>query len=539
MPEQRGAAVETTATLRGSSLLLAGRLLATAVAFLTQVLLVRHLSTADFGAFAYGLGVVVSARILVSLGHNRIITRFIAIYRERGDSGRLLGVLVMELLLIGSLGTALFLGVVAAQDVLAGTVIDDRRTIAVLAILILLAPLEALDELAESLLAAYGRAGAILWRQHVLAPALRLGVVVTLIALDAGVMFLATGYVVATFAGLLLYVLVLRRLLHAEQVLGSERVRPTAPVREVFGYSLPLLTAEFVYISVNTVSVVVLGYFHGPGAVGRLRAVGPLAELNLLVRRQFLRLYLAQAARLYERGDLASLRATYVRTTAWLAVLTFPVLAVTVPFAEPVTVTLFGERYASSAPYLALLSLGFYVNAAAGFNAELLQAAGRVRRLVVANVVTIVVHVTLVLVLAYRLGALGVAVATTVALVVQNAINQTGVRAVLGAAVPRPLARVYLAVVLATGLLGAVQMLAGLPLIGGLVLTVLATAVVLRATRDVLRLGETFPVLSRLPVVGYLVAGETGADGSRSRTVSAGRRRHRPAHRRRTARRRR
>jgi O-antigen/teichoic acid export membrane protein len=418
-------------------------------------------------------------------------------------------------------------------------VIDDRRTIAVLAILILLAPLEALDELAESLLAAYGRAGAIFWRQHVLAPALRLGVVVTLIALDAGVMFLATGYVVATFAGVLLYVLVLRRLLHAEQVLGSERVRPTAPVREVFGYSLPLLTAEFVYISVNTVSVVVLGYFHGPGAVGRLRAVGPLAELNLLVRRQFLRLYLAQAARLYERADLTSLRATYVRTTAWLAVLTFPVLAVTVPFAEPVTVTLFGERYASSAPYLALLSLGFYVNAAAGFNAELLQAAGRVRRLVVANVVTIVVHVTLVLVLAYRLGALGVAVATTVALVVQNAINQTGVRAVLGAAVPRPLARVYLAVVLATGLLGAVQMLAGLPLIGGLVLTVLATAVVLRATRDVLRLGETFPVLSRLPVVGYLVAGETGADGSRSRTVSAGRRRHRPAHRRRTARRRR
>jgi O-antigen/teichoic acid export membrane protein len=204
-----------------------------------------------------------------------------------------------------------------------------------------------------------------------------------------------------------------------------------------------------------------------------------------------------------------------------------------------VTVALFGERYASSAPYLALLSLGFYVNAAAGFNAELLQAAGRVRRLVVANVVTIVVHTTLVLVLAYRLGALGVAVATAVALVVQNAINQTGVRAVLGMAIPRPLARVYLTVVLATVLLGAVQMLAGLPLIGGLVLTVLATAVVLRVTRDVLRLGEAFPVLSRLPVARSVVAGEAGADSSTPRTVSAGRRRRRPTHRRRTARRRR
>ena len=219
-PSQPSAAAETDTQLRGSSLLLAGRLLATGVAFFAQVLLVRHLSTGDFGAFAYGLGVVVSARILVSLGHNRVLTRFIAIYRERRDGSRLLGVLLMEVLLIGSLGTALFVGIVAAQDALVRTVIDDRRTVAVLAILILLAPLEAFDELAENVLAAYGRATSIFWRQHVLAPALRLGVVVVLIAVDAGVTFLAVGYVAATFAGLLFYTLLLRRLLRTEQVIG-------------------------------------------------------------------------------------------------------------------------------------------------------------------------------------------------------------------------------------------------------------------------------------------------------------------------------
>lgn len=537
-PSQPNGANESETQLRGSSLLLAGRLLATAVAFFTQVLLVRYLSTGDFGAFAYGLGVVVSARILVSLGHNRILTRFIAIYRERHDTARLLGVLVMEMLLIGSLGTALFVGVVAAQDVLVGSVIDDRRTVAVLAILILLAPLEAFDELAENVLAAYGRAVAIFWRQHILAPALRLGVVLVLMALDAGVTFLAVGYVAATFAGLLFYILLLRRLLRGERVIGAA-VTPRPPVREVFGYSFPLLTAEFVYISVNTISVVVLGYFHGAGAVGSLRAIGPLSELNLIVRRQFLRLFIAHAARLYERDDLAALRTTYVRTAAWLAVLTFPLLAVTVPLAEPVTVALFGERYAGSAPYLALLAAGFYVNAAAGFNAELLQIAARLRWLVVANIITIAVHVSLVFALGYRLGALGIALATAVALVVQNAVNQAGVRAVLGAAIPRPLPRVYLAVAVALGALAAVQRLAEPPLLAALILVMLATAVVLRVTREVLLLGDAFPVLGTLPLVRNLIAGGVGGGQSTRDVFSDGRKRRRPAHKKQTGRRRR
>jgi O-antigen/teichoic acid export membrane protein len=372
----------------------------------------------------------------------------------------------------------------------------------------------------------------------VIAPALRLGVVLALIALGAGVTFLAVGYVAATFVGLLFYTLLLRRLLRTERVIGAG-VTPRPPVREVFGYSFPLLTAESVYISVNTVSVVVLGYFHGAGAVGSLRAIGPLSELNLIARRQFLRLFLAHAARLYERNDLAALRATYVRTAAWLAVLTFPVLAVTVPLAEPVTVALFGQRYAESAPYLALLAAGFYVNAAAGFNAELLQVAGRIRRLVVANIITVVVHVALVLFLGYRFGALGIALATAVALVVQNVANQTGVRAVLGQAIPRPLPRVYLAVAVAVGTLATMQLLYHPPLLAGLALVVLATAAVLRVTRDVLRLGDALPWLRALPVVRSLTAGGDTGRHSKGDVVSGGRRRHRPAHRTQTARRRR
>ena len=49
-----------------------------------------------------------------------------------------------------------------------------------------------------------------------------------------------------------------------------------------------------------------------------------------------------------------------------MAVFSFPVFAMTCMSSHAVTVALFGERYASSAPILALLSLGYYFNAALG-----------------------------------------------------------------------------------------------------------------------------------------------------------------------------
>jgi O-antigen/teichoic acid export membrane protein len=53
--------------IRGSSLLLLGRVLSLGINFFTQVLMIRYLSTRDFGELAYGLAVVSFFRIFASL----------------------------------------------------------------------------------------------------------------------------------------------------------------------------------------------------------------------------------------------------------------------------------------------------------------------------------------------------------------------------------------------------------------------------------------------------------------------------------------
>ncbi|MFN8476214.1 MAG: hypothetical protein U0074_00090 [Kouleothrix sp.] len=67
------------------------------------------------------------------------------------------------------------------------------------------------------------------------------------------------------------------------------------------------------------------------------------------------------------------------QTAVWTSVLSFPIFALTFSMANPLTVILYGQKYASSAVLLALLSFGYYFNAALGFNGLTLKVYGRLR----------------------------------------------------------------------------------------------------------------------------------------------------------------
>ena len=80
--------------VRGSSLLVLGRLAAMVLGMATQVLIVRYLTKSDYGAFAYALPLGMAARTFLSLGQGRLLSRFLATYEEERDYPRMFGSLV-------------------------------------------------------------------------------------------------------------------------------------------------------------------------------------------------------------------------------------------------------------------------------------------------------------------------------------------------------------------------------------------------------------------------------------------------------------
>jgi O-antigen/teichoic acid export membrane protein len=356
-------------------------------------------------------------------------------------------------------------------------------------------------------MAVFARPRAIFVRKYVVEPGLRFVVVLGLVLLGRDATFVAAGYVLAAVAGLALYAVTFVGVLRARGLLaGFDRHQLEYPVRDYFGFSLPLVTTEVVDISFQAVTVALLGWSAGTTEVAGFKAVLPVARLNQLVIYTFTLLFTPMAARYFTRRDRSGMRDAYWRTAAWLAVGTFPMGVATVALADPITTTLFGERYADASPYLAILGGGFYVNAALGFNALTLQTWGRVRWVVTVNLASALLNVVLSVLLVPAHGAAGAAAAIATTLVVQNLLNQIGLGGGFGVGTfDRGYAGVYGTIAVAFAAVVAVQALLDPPLVIGLLVVAVASLVVLDRCRTSLAVEETFPELARIPVLGRLL----------------------------------
>jgi O-antigen/teichoic acid export membrane protein len=512
-PEARPeAATAVRSQIRGSGLLLAGRAIATGLTTLTQVLIVRHLATDDFGAWAYALAVVMFWQSLANLGFHEAVTRFVPIYHQRRDYSRLFGTILLCGGFILLSGTLVIVAFYAWPDKVLALVHQQGPSLKVLFVLIFMVPTEALDGLLMGLFASFAAARSIFARRHVLGPLLRLAVVLLLIVLHADVLFLAYGYLAATAVGIGLYAWILARYFHREGLFAQVRLRDIRlPMREVFSFTVPMMTADVLVILIQSVAVLLLGYYHGMREVAFYRVVLPAAAMNQTVAITSALLYLPAAARLFAAGDSAGLRQLYWRTATWVVVLSFPIFALTFAFAQPVTVLLYGQRYADAGVLLAILAAGYYFDVVFGFNGLTLKAMNKLGYLVGSNLAAAAVGIALDLLLIPRYGALGAAIGTAVILIVSTALRQLALGLVLGTGVfPRKFLAFYAPMVLAVVALMFIHPLVRTSLPLAAVLALIVVASVLLLARRELNISEVFPEGARIPLVGRFLSWSPG-----------------------------
>jgi O-antigen/teichoic acid export membrane protein len=494
--------------IRGSSLLLFGRMLSLGINFFTQVLMVRYLSTRDFGELAYGLAMVSFLRIFASLGLQDAIPRFVPIYRETREYGKMFGVMLLALGAVIITGI-FFVGVIWRAPLFLMPFIthESLPSLEVLSILIVLVPVEAADGLLDNLFASFADTGNIFFRRYLLGPGLKLGVVVLLLWMKSTILFLLYGFVAAGALGVIAYGGLLIKLLREQDLLCLFRWKEIAiPARETLAFVLPGLVSA-VAMCMGPVNVFLLGRLRTMSEVAFYRAAIPIAELNNIVFASFTLLYTPLAARLFARSDYRGINDLYWQTAAWMSVLSFPVFAVTFSLAKPLAIFLYGQRYAPSGPVLALLSLAIYFNALLGFNLQTLKVFERLRWVNVASAVTALANVILSAALIKLYGTIGAAIGSAAALIGFNVMLQAGLS-------PTPYFHVfdrrYLSVyfIIALGACG-LFFLGSFTSLSFYVLLPLAACVslgVFALTKKKLTIAETFPELLRLPFMRLIFA---------------------------------
>jgi O-antigen/teichoic acid export membrane protein len=492
--------------IRGSSMLLAGRLVSMVVNFGVHVLIVRYLSRTDYGAFAYAMSLMNMGRSVADFGLHRAVSRFVPIYHEQQEHKKLVGTIALAVATILSLGLAVALAVFCFQGAISRTLINDQQAVYLLLILVFLAPIDALDRLLVNLFAIFASPRSIFFRRYVVGPGLKVLVIALLIGGQFSVGFLAIGYLSASALGVAIYSVVLYQVLAKQKLLVHFRGPIEIPWRELLLFTVPLLSTDLLHLLTNGLDAVVLGYFSGTEGVAAIRAVRPTAVLNEVVFTSFALLFAPQAARLFARGDGTAINDLYWQTAAWIAILSFPIFLLTCALAQPITELVFGVSYKESGVLLCVLSLGYYVQAAFGFNGRTLAIYGRVGYMAVMNVVVIVTSICLALILIPRYGALGAAISTCSTLILHNVLKQTGLLLFTDVRLfDRRYLRVYLLIAIGAGGMLATQWLASTSLYLGVAVAALLSIGLLRLNRDLLNVEETFPELLRLPLMPLLM----------------------------------
>ena len=493
--------------IRDSSLLLIGRVFAQGLDFAAQVLLVRYLSRSDYGAFSYGLSIVILCRGIVLFELPNTLARFVPVYQERKQYNAIFGSIVM------GLGVVIGLGVLFAAAINAGLTVfnfqptNDPQALRLLLIFALLIPLEGLDVLLTTLFATFGGSRMIFVRQALFTPGLRIALVIGLIALQADVVFLPAGYLVIGLTGVLMYAWMFRSLLRRRGLLGEWHLRQLSfPFREIFGFAVPLLASTLVWLLMESSDALLLGHFQGTEAVASFRVVLPIARLNEGVIMTFALLYTPLAARLFARNEQTELANLYRQTAVWMTLLSFPIFALTFGFARSMTVGIYGAQYTESVAIMALLSLGYFFQTALGFNGLTLKIYKKLRYSVSIDMAAAVFNLVVNLALVPRWGPMGAAVGTAGTMIVHNLLKQYGLWRITGINLFQ---RQY--VLSYAGFFGMALALVGvqalLPTSIWIAVPVCAVAslLVLWANRGIVQADKMFPELLQNPIIRAIV----------------------------------
>ena len=235
----------------------------------------------------------------------------------------------------------------------------------------------------------------------------------TLLALGFGAKAAGYAYLVSAVIALLVAHYLLNKLI---PLFGEF----TLHVKEITTFSAPLIVSSVLGDLLTRTDTVMLGYFTTSHQVGLYSAAYPLANSLLIALSSFGFLYLPLASKMDAEGERDEITKIYQITTKWVFLVTFPAFLLFAAFPNDVITIFFGNDYAGGGLALAILSVGFFTNAAGGRNRETLSALGHTRLILAGNAIAFVLNFVMNLFLIPIYGFVGAAIASAASNIVLN-----------------------------------------------------------------------------------------------------------------------
>jgi O-antigen/teichoic acid export membrane protein len=396
-----------------------GLSVATLSTFVFQIILGKTVSPADVGIFNLGFTVSSLLGLLMLLGLDRGVVRYVAHYSSLDDRRRELGVVVASLRMLLALVLVILLISWPLVDDISERLFHKPELAPVLYIFIASLPFLALTRLAMGILVGYKQVKPMVAIEQILMPVLRIVLALAIILfISQTVTAITYSYLVAAVIGCGLAAMTLWRRYRARR--GG--VTPLLVTGELLQFSWPLLFAGLLNRTNTYTETLILGGLSSSEQVGYFTVALKISIALTIFFEAFNGIWAPFIAEAHAQGDKAKLASQFKAVTYW-------VFAITLPFAlwmflqAPAVMAIFGAEYISSAGVLQILTLSQVGYVLGGMSALALIMTGYSRLNLLDLVLTVILSLVLDFTLIPTYGAMGAAVASAIAVVFLSALR--------------------------------------------------------------------------------------------------------------------
>ncbi len=425
---------------RGTSLNLAGSVVAGVLNVVVPVIVTRGFTRADAGTFFAATALFTIFINVGTVGADTGILRSLPRARALGQQAEMRTQLRVALVPPALFSAVLAAGLVVLAPQIAGWV-SGRRSgseqlfVHFLHVLGPLLPVAVLYVTAMSATRGFGALKPLVLLEKVGRGSLQAALIALCVLLAPTATLLIVAWSVPYLAAGVVLALWLRALLRAAVSRRAEDAPPSRPVRvvarEFWAFSAPRALSRIFNVALQRFDIILVAALLGPAQAAVYTAATRFLLLGLLFVQAIQQVMAPKISEFLAQDDRGRSTLLYRTTTSWLTLVSWPLYLMSALFA-PVLLRIFGEGYERGATVVLVLCLTMLVATTCGPVDSILLMAGRSSWSLYNTAAALAVNVGLDLVLIPRLGINGAALGWTAGILVANLVPLAQVHRSLG-----------------------------------------------------------------------------------------------------------
>ncbi len=414
--------------IRGSAIYFVVKLLGIFVSYLFTLFVTRYYGASVWGLFALSLTVLQITSVIGRFGLDIALLRFIAEYKSQGRYGLAKLVYKKAVLFVFLLSLLLALGLYILAPIISKDIFNKTNLIDFIKNVAVILPAFTLLYLNTESLRALKKIGLYVVNQNVFPFSIALVFLLFITwLLNKNIYNVPISYLVAIYISCFLSFVFLYR----EFKKFSNGSKEKISLIKLLSISFPMLMANSLTLIMAWTDIIMLGIFRSEFEVGIYSVASKLSLLTSFTLAAINSIAAPKFAEFWGKGDIKGLAKTAQQATKLILISSLPILLMFSLFPNTI-LSIFGEGFSKASGALIILTLGQFINAAAGSVGNILLMTGRQKIFQNFLLIGIVINIVLNLILIPHLGIIGAAMATAISLAFWNIAALIYIRKVYG-----------------------------------------------------------------------------------------------------------